>query len=307
MKLAIVDLGTNTFNILIVEYLETNQFEIVLNTKSPVMLGNEGINEGYISDKAFTRAYAVLRDFSKLIKEFKCDKVVAFGTSAIRSASNSEQFIGKIKRDFNIEIDTISGDQEATYIYQGVSQVVEFVDDNYLILDIGGGSNEFIIANKDKVLWQHSFALGGARLLDKIKPSDPITKEQISILNDYLKQELVLLEDALRKYKVTKLVGSSGAFDSFAKVSYRKKHDEPLPPDLTSNTISLSEFQDVYDDLVNMERIERLMVPGLESIRVDTIVMATLFTDYTLKMSGVSEIIQSAYSLKEGVAANFTI
>jgi len=305
MKVGIIDLGTNTFNILVAELEADKGFEILLNTKSPVMLGSEGINEGYISDKAFTRAYAVLRDFNQLINQFKCDKVVAFGTSAIRSASNSDDFINKIKKDFNIEIEPISGDEEATYIYQGVSQAVEFTDENYLILDIGGGSNEFIIANKDGVLWQHSFALGGARLLDKINPSDPITANEIDLLNIYINKELTILVDALKTYSVTQLVGSSGAFDSFAKISHRKKFNEPLPTSMLCNKISLDEFKTIYNEIIPSQRIERLMLPGLESIRVDTIVMAVLFTDYTLKLSGVKGIIQSSFSLKEGVAANF--
>lgn len=305
MKIGIIDLGTNTFNILIAEIEEGKSFDVLLNTKSPVMLGSEGINEGYISDKAFTRAYAVLRDFKQLIDQFKCDKVVAFGTSAIRSASNSDNFINKIKQDFGIEIETISGDKEATYIYQGVSQAVEFTDENYLILDIGGGSNEFIIANKNGVLWQHSFALGGARLLDKINPSDPITQNEIDLLNLYLNKELTILVDALKKYKVTQLVGSSGAFDSFAKILHRKKFNEPMPVSVLSNVITLNEFKTIYNEIIPTQRIERLMILGLESVRVDTIVMSVLFTEYTLKLSGVKGIIQSSYSLKEGVAANF--
>lgn len=305
MKIGIIDLGTNTFNILIAEIEEGKSFDVLLNTKSPVMLGSEGINEGYISDKAFTRAYAVLRDFKQLIDQFKCDKVVAFGTSAIRSASNSDDFINKIKDDFSIEIETISGDKEATYIYQGVSQAVEFTNENYLILDIGGGSNEFIIANKDGVLWQQSFALGGARLLDKINPSDPVTSNEIDLLNLYLDKELTALVDALKTYPVTQLVGSSGAFDSFAKILHRKKFNEPMPASLLSNVIKLDEFKTIYNEIIPTQRIERLMIPGLESIRVDTIVMSVLFTDYTLKLSGVQGIIQSSFSLKEGVAADF--
>ncbi len=305
MKACIIDLGTNTFNLLIAEINHNNSFDVLLNTKAPVMLGSEGINEGYISDKAFTRAYDVLRDFSRLINDFECKKVVAFGTSAIRSASNSNNFIEKIKNDFNINIETISGDKEATLIYRGVSQAVTFTSENYLILDIGGGSNELIIANKDGVLWQHSFALGGARLLDKIQPSDPITVEEVNGLNIYLEKELVLLTDALKDYSVTQLVGSSGAFDSLAEVLCYKKENVPILKASRSNIISLQEFELLYNEIIDTQRIERLMIPGLEAIRVDTIVMANIFIKYILKVSGVKGIIQSAFSLKEGVAANF--
>ena len=106
--------------------------------------------------------YTVLRGFRQLINEFKCEKTVAFGTSAIRSATNSGPFINKVSEELNIQIETISGQQEAEYIYQGVSQAIQFTDDSFLIMDIGGGSIEFIIANKDIVLWKQSLQLGGA-------------------------------------------------------------------------------------------------------------------------------------------------
>ncbi len=305
MKAGIIDLGTNTFSVLIAEINQNESFDVLLSTKAPVMLGSQGIREGYISDKAFNRAYGVLRDFSRLINEFKCDKVVAFGTSAIRSASNSQDFIQKIKADFNIEIEPISGDEEATYIYQGVSQAVKFVDEKYLILDIGGGSNEVIIANKNGVLWQHSFALGGSRLLDEIQPSDPMTEDEIKRLNFYLQKELILLSDALKEHSVTKLVGSSGAFDSFAEVLSYKNDNIPTSKAVKNNVISLHEFDLLYREIVETKRVERQIIPGLESIRVDTIVMALIFTNIIIKMSGVKGIIQSTFSLKEGVAVNF--
>lgn len=303
MRVGIIDLGTNTFNILIVELVEGDEIKYLLNTKSAVMLGSGGLSEGYISEKIFKRAFDVLSNFRDMLNEFNCEKVVAFGTSAIRSARNSDDFIGKVEKELNIVIEPISGDKEAEYIYYGVKQAVNFTDDNYLILDIGGGSNEFIIANKNELLWKHSFPLGGARLLERFKPSDPIEDIEIKEINHYLKSELKLLKEALEKYPVTKLVGSSGAFDSFAEIIHYKKHKTTLSKSIESSVISLSDFNNLYEEIIESSRTERLMIPGLEPIRVDTIVMASVFTKLSIEISGVNEIIQSSYSLKEGVAA----
>lgn len=305
MKVGIIDLGTNTFNILIVDINNDGSLEYLLNTKSPVMLGSEGINQGFISDKAFTRAYGVLRDFSQTLNDFKCEKIVAFGTSAIRSASNSSSFIDKIKADFGISIEKITGDQEAHLIYEGVRRAVDFIDENYLILDIGGGSNELIIANKNGVLWQESFLLGGARLYDKIQPSDPIKQSEIDRLYNYLEEQLPSFVEAVNTFPVTQLVGSSGAFDSYAEILYQKKHGVPLPKTQVSNIITLEEFDQVFEDVVPAHRADRMLIPGLEHIRVDTIVLSALFTKYVIEKSKVKGIIQSAYALKEGVAASY--
>ena len=303
MKAAIIDLGTNTFNILIIEIDKGKEFETLLNTKSAVMLGSEGLLTGYISDKAFTRAYAIIRDFSNLISEFKCEKVVAFGTSAIRDAHNSDAFINKIARDFNIQISPITGLQEAQYIYRGVLRAVPFTDENYLILDIGGGSNEFIIANQKELHWKNSYPLGGARLIEMFNPNDPITSVEIEKLFAYFDSKLDSLFEAIEKYPVTKLVGSSGAFDSFADMIYQKKHKIPLPPTSKHSEFSIEDFMEIYKQVTSLSRNQRLLIPGLEALRVDTIVMSSIFTRYVIERTGVGGIIQSDYSLKEGVAA----
>ncbi len=305
MRVGIIDLGTNTFNILIANIEKGKQFEVLLNTKSAVMLGQEGLNNGFISDKAFTRAYGVLRDFSQLIAEFKCEKLVAYGTSAIREARNSDVFIKKISDDLNILISPISGHQEAEFIYFGVKNAVNFSHENYLILDIGGGSNELIIANKEGILWKESFKLGGARLLEYFKPSDPISESTINEVNQLLVQELKPLSVALTNYPVTKLIGSSGAFDSYAAMIHFQEKGAPISKFLPSYPISLEQFNSIYRKVIGSTRSERLLITGLEALRADTIVMASVFTKYILTVSKVNGIIQSAYSLKEGVATQF--
>lgn len=303
MRAGIIDLGTNTFNLLIADLAKGKAFESLLNTKSAVMLGDEGINEGYISDKAFSRAYAVLRGFSQQIKDFNCDKIVAFGTSAIRTATNSEAFITKIREDLGIDIEPITGQQEAEYIYRGVSQAVEFSDDNYLILDIGGGSIEFIIANNFLVLWKQSLKLGGARLLEKFKPSDPIALDQTAHIEAYLNEELEPLVNAIKQFPVTKLIGSSGAFDSYAEMVHYKLTHETLSKTETRYPISIEQFKDLYQELLGKDQKERFLIPGLEALRVNTIVMSSILTQVVLDLTNVESIIQSSYSLKEGVAA----
>lgn len=303
MRAGIIDLGTNTFNILIADLAKGKPFEPLLNTKRAVMLGDEGINKGYISDKAFARAYSALRGFSQYIEDFKCDKVLAFGTSAIRTASNSDVFISKIKEDFGIEIEPITGQQEAEYIYRGVSQVVEFTDENYLILDIGGGSIEFVIANNYLVLWKQSLKLGGARLLDKFKPSDPIALHEIAEIETYISNELEPLVNAIKQFPVTKLIGSSGAFDSYAEMIHYKKTNEALSKTVTNYTISLDDFRNLYKEITQKNEEERFVILGLESLRVNTIVMSSILTQVVLNLTNVNGIMQSSYSLKEGVAS----
>lgn len=299
-KIAIIDLGTNTFNLLVAEQNSGTKINRLFHTKEAVMLGREGINDGKISQAAQLRAYKVLKSFSEQIKQYNCQQTIAIATSAIRSANNMINFIGKVKSELGINIKIISGSMEADFIYEGVKNAVNFTSENYLILDIGGGSNEFIIANEKEVLWKHSFNLGVARLLEHIAPTDPIRQEEITQLNQYLTHQLFLLQTVLEKYPVTQLVGASGIFGNFAKIIdeiKQLKHDET---DIC-RALTLSDFSQISKKIITSTHSQRLQIKGLDPIRVDVAVMATLFTNFVIKLSKVKGIIQSAYSMKEGV------
>src|SRR4051812_26505417 len=178
MKIAIIDLGTNTFNLLVVEVSERG-FKEIYGTKLSVKLGEGGINKNYITAKAFERGIDALKKYKKTIRRYKAERVVALATSAIREASNGDKFINRVKVETGISIKKISGNEEAGLIYLGVRKAVKMSDKKSLIMDIGGGSTEFIIADERKIYWKKSFLLGAARLLEKFNPSDPITNLQV--------------------------------------------------------------------------------------------------------------------------------
>jgi exopolyphosphatase/guanosine-5'-triphosphate,3'-diphosphate pyrophosphatase len=119
MRAAVLDLGTNTFNLLIAESIGAKQFKILVNTKIPVKLGEGGINKGEISDVAYKRGITAIQEHFKTISFFKVNKIKAYGTSALRTAKNGNQFISGIKTLFDIDVEIITGDKEAELIYYG--------------------------------------------------------------------------------------------------------------------------------------------------------------------------------------------
>jgi len=141
MIIAIIDLGTNTFNLLIVEVSDDNSHKPLFKTKISVKLGEGGINRNFIAPKAFERGIKAMKKHAQSIKKFKASKIVAFATSAIRSASNGGLFIETTKKEVGIDIKILSGNQEAEYIYYGVCQALSLeVDNASLIMDIGEGA-----------------------------------------------------------------------------------------------------------------------------------------------------------------------
>ncbi|MCB8999714.1 MAG: hypothetical protein H6540_06580 [Bacteroidales bacterium] len=185
-RVAILDFGTNTFNLLIAEISDENKLHVLHTAKEAVKLGEGGITKKIITEQAFERGLTAIERHLERVREYNVHKIYAFATSAIRDASNGKDFIHAVQQKFEIYVLIIPGEREAEMIYRGVRLSFEMDSQPVLILDIGGGSNEFIIANKKEILWKHSFNLGMARLLETFNLRST-SKDEIQELESYLK------------------------------------------------------------------------------------------------------------------------
>jgi len=303
MTVAIIDLGTNTFNLIVVQLHAAKKFSILYNDKISVKLGEGGIEKNILQPAAFDRGIAAIEKHLTKANTFSPDKIVAFATSAIRSAHNGNEFVAQIKSRFKLEVQIIDGNKEAELIYKGVKLGVTLPQQTCLIMDIGGGSTEFILANNRHILWKSSFNLGVARLLDKFSTSDPITSAEILAITNYLHQQLQPLHEAVKKYPVHELIGSSGSFDTFAEIISYKKNTVIDLSKQTEYAYDLADFEVIYTELIASTKEQRMRTPGIIEMRVDMIVVAAVFTNYVLKNYGLSSMKLSTYALKEGVIA----
>ncbi len=219
----------------------------------------------------------------------------------MRDASNGKVFLEKAEQETAIVVQTISGEREAELIYYGVRNAVKMENATSLIIDIGGGSTEFIIADKNNILWKYSFLLGAARLIEKFNPSDPISNTQITALNDYLKQELKPLFEALEKYSITELIGASGSFDSFAEIIANRFYSSEILKNKTEYTYNLDDFSTIYEMIIKSTKEERLQMKGLVAMRVDMIVISSILVNFILISFQIKKMRLSTFSLKEGV------
>lgn len=297
-RLAIIDLGTNTFHLLIAEFVN-NTYSIIHRERSAVKIGVGGINQGIIQEAGIARAIEALQFFKTTADQWGVKKIHAFGTSALRNARNSQDVINKVREKTSIEITIITGNEEAEFIYQGVRSAVA-LEDNSLIMDIGGGSVEFIIGNNHEILWKKSFEIGGQRLLEKFQKHDPITEEEIRNLDQYFEASLRDLFVAVEKFKPSVLVGSSGTFDTLSEIyciQQNIQYDETDP----ETPLTVDSFYSTYKELIFKNRTERMTIPGMIEMRVDMIVVACCLIRYMLENYSIKNIRVSTYSLKEGV------
>lgn len=298
-KLAIIDMGTNTFHLLIAEG-EGGAFNIIFRDRLAVKIGMGGINDGLITESAIHRALLAMQSFRNIIDQHQVAKVYAFGTSAMRNARNGPAAAQRIKDVTGIEVNIISGQEEAHFIYLGVKSALGLGHDMNLIVDIGGGSIEFIIANQEEVFWKQSFEIGAQRLLEKFQQHDPILQEEILALDKHFDHSLTTLFQSIDKYNPTVLVGSSGTFDTLSDI-FCIKHDIHKSPEEVETPLTLEGFYEIYKELILKDRQQRMAIPGMIEMRVDMIVVACCLIRYLVEKYTFTRIRVSTYSLKEGV------
>ncbi len=297
-KIAVIDIGTNTFHLLIVS-LDNEVRKVIFKEKIAVKLGEGGISESRITEAAQERALNTLLYFKTIIEKEKVDKVFASATSAMRNASNGNDLIKKVFEKTGIKINLISGIQEAEFIQKGVMAAIQIDSKPTLIMDIGGGSVEFIICNKNEIFWLESFEIGAQRLLDKFHKHDPIGVEDINDLNAYLEEQLASLTQQLANWEPHDLIGSSGTFDTLVDMTFEKNSKEK--PEDIAYLLSLEDFHLLYDEIIHKNRAERLAMPGMLEMRVDMIVVAVCLIKFILRNNDFNAIQVSTYALKEGV------
>lgn len=307
MRKAIIDLGTNTFQLLIIEMdASVSKGYIQLHEDSyAAKIGKGGISEGIITEEGILRGIVGLQYFLEIINRYDValENVMATATSAVRNAKNEQQFCERILDATGISITVISGDEEAALIYEGVKMGMNIGKTPSMIMDIGGGSVEFILCDQERIYYKQSFEIGGQRLMDKFMLTDPISPRSVQLLKDYLEETLLPLTNAVHQYAPECIIGSAGSFDTLVDLYYMQAFGQLPTRDEVSFTLPLTSFQDSFIKLVSNNRTERMALPGMIELRVDMIVVGVCLIDFILKRYDINTIKVSSYSLKEGVLA----
>lgn len=300
--LAVIDLGTNTFNLVIAALRGGDLYRTLDKVKEPVKLGEGGINAGRISEPAWTRGMAALHKFRSMIDSRGCGQTLAFATSAIRSASNGQEFCQQALKETGIAIQVINGNQEAALIYEGIKYGLSLpLHESVLMVDIGGGSVEFIVANRMGAQLLRSVNIGAARLLEKLQPSDPITESEQQRAFDQLDAELAGLMAEIRDFGVRTLIGSSGTYETLGTLNAYEENEKPLLDNLNGYRLETRKFRKTHRRLMASRREERLGWRGLDPMRVDMILMGSLITHYIVEKLPVEQIVVSMFALKDGI------
>ena len=303
-RLALIDMGTNTFHLLIVEDRPGQPPHPLVRTKVGVRLGEGGISRGEIAPAPYARALQTLRGFKEEIELHQATEVRATATSAMRVSRNGPDLVRDILATTGIQVEVIGGEREAELIAKGIRQAVPLGPEKHLLMDIGGGSVEFIIADADTIFWKQSFEIGAQRLLDQffVDPSSVLPRESVAAELEFLADKLAPLTAAVATHgPLAGLVGSSGSFDTLADLSVgRVRREADLP---ACTPLPVADFERHFAQLLTLDHAGRVALPGMFAMRADMLVVVSVIIAYVLKTYHLTGIRTSAFALKEGLLA----
>jgi len=322
---AAIDLGSNTFHILIAEGSKDSKIlHTVFKQRDYVFLSQNGVE--HIDQDRYDLGIQTLQKYRKFIDLHEVSNYKVIGTETLRLASNGSDFVREVKEKTDFDIEIIDGLKEANYIYYGVnaylselqseiksedqssvkseiesytsndlaSSVARGVDETNIIMDIGGGSVEFIIFNRHTKKWAHSFPIGISILFNNFQSQDPIGKDDLARLDSFLIEKTELLSKEVSKYNIQCMIGSAGSFDILKEMmQHRIRTNE--------NRIAVQDFIELYNGIIPLDFEQRKNIPGLPIERVKLMPMALSLLLYVIKTLNIKKIICCPYSLKEGV------
>lgn len=298
MTVGIVDCGTNTFNLLVAA-LKSDGYEILQTSKIPVRIGKGGLNQGRILPEAEERAMEALRRHKETALAYGAESMHIFATSALRNAVNGKDIALRAHRELGLDIQIISGLEEAALIYEGVRMSGALDKSRALIMDIGGGSCEFVYGDANGFSYSQSFEIGVSRLVDKFPLGNPATPQQTEAVFRYLNDTLQPLFRAVAPEEPLLLVGSSGTFDTFKDMYIARypSQNKGLPYlDFPSG-----EFIRMYDEITRSTLEQRLQIPGMAAFRAEMMVASVIAVHTVMDYYHFPIIRTCAYSMKEGI------
>jgi exopolyphosphatase/guanosine-5'-triphosphate,3'-diphosphate pyrophosphatase len=292
-RFGVIDLGSNTFHLLIVDQTEGSRFKAVFRKRIFTSLSEGGID--FIKTERIEAGLNALKEFKKYITQYHCTHTRVIGTAVLRTASNSMDFIGKAEDILGINIEIIDGSREAEYIFQGITLSPEVNTGTHLVMDIGGGSTEFILIKAGKILFSKSYNIGVGALHAMFHKSEPISATETEEMMAYILNKTADLQAIIKEYHPEYLTGASGSFEVLELMTDRS---------IDGATVSLIDpeaFLQLYSKVVSADESERQKMKGLPKERVKLIVVGMILKRVIFDLVHPKGIYVSPFALKEGI------
>jgi exopolyphosphatase / guanosine-5'-triphosphate,3'-diphosphate pyrophosphatase len=299
VNLAALDIGTNSFHLVVARLID-NGYEIVTREKETVRLGHGGGDMKQLSDDAIDRGISALRRMQRIASANNAP-IRAVATSAVREAHNSDVFLARARREAKVDIEVISGLEEARLIHLGVLQAVPAFEQRLILVDIGGGSTEVLVGERGEMLAARSFKLGAVRLTDRFFAGGTTTAKSVSDCRSYIRSILASFEREVEELGFAIAIASSGSAETIARMIHATREDTGLHT-FNRFEFTVAEVQSVAESLAKKRTSdERRSTAGLDPTRADIIVAGALVLEGVADTFGIKSFVFSEAALREGV------
>lgn len=304
MKLAAIDIGTNSIHMIIAEATSGSSFNIVEREKEMVKLGVGVFASNYISDRAFNLGVETISRYVKLANRLDVDEIITAATSAIREARNGEDFLNEVLATTGIYPRIISGKEEARLIFLAVRNSIALEEDKALIIDIGGGSTETVVGDRSKIFFRDSMPLGVLRLLDMFEDKSSVGAEGRGVLEAHIRFVGEKIFEKINNVGFERVIGTSGTIRTMGEAAHIATGGERLNS-VNSEVVQLKDINKLVEKLLKMDLEERAEVEGISDKRADAIHLGGVLLVQLLQMAEVSEITLCDASLREGMILDY--
>ena len=309
--IAAVDVGTNSVHMVVARidpYLPS--FSVIAAEKETVRLGERCPKTGDLTPEAMHRAIAALGRFKTRAESLQAEAILCVATSATREAPNGQDFIQDVKHQLGLEINLISGAEEARRIYLGVLSAMEFQNVPHVVIDIGGGSTELIVGSGNEPRCLNSTKVGAVRLSREFVTTDPISDREFTMVQSYVRGVLERPVDQLLAHiqadEKVKLVGTSGTIQTLAAI-HAQRVLGTVPDPLQGYQFHLKDLVALVDLLRKLDMKARAQLPGLSDRRAEIILPGALILQEAMTLLGLETITICERALREGVLVDWML
>lgn len=295
---AAIDIGTNSIHMVIARTVESGGFDVLTAEKEMVRLGEGSTNMKELSPAAMERGVAALGRMVGVAASY--DAIIsAVATSAVREASNGTEFINRVRVETGLEIEVISGFEEARLIHLGVLQALPVYNKQLLLIDIGGGSTEFLVGIGNEVKAARSIKLGAIRISNEFFPDGDATAKSVKKCRKHLRNALAAAVHELAQFDFEVAIGTSGTISSIASIIDAQR--ESPARDLNGVKFNRQELDGVIDRLGASSAKDRSDMPGLDERRSDIITGGAILLSEIFSAFSIETMTISTFALREGV------
>jgi exopolyphosphatase/guanosine-5'-triphosphate,3'-diphosphate pyrophosphatase len=302
---AFIDIGTNSVRLSIARLTPGQSYSILSRQKETVRLGENAFGDRYLQPEAMRRAALVCRKFAEMARSFDAHEIVATATAATREARNQREFITTLREEAGLEVNVVSGLEEARLIYLGVSTGFHLGNSQALFIDIGGGSTELIVGGQHRYEYLDSFELGAIRLTSIFfapEETGPVEPDRYSLLQRYVRNATVQSVQKLRKMPIELLIGSSGTIENLADIAVWNEEKRDRTRD---DVISRNQLTNVIRMLCELSLAKRREVPGISAGRADIIIGGAAIIETLMAELELEELRISDRGLREGLIVDY--